>query len=74
MTQLTPEEEKIFDQVNDAIAADNIAEATRLMKMLPMQPELAKAAKEVLGVDYLRQSGFNLTAAEKEYGTDWLLR
>lgn len=74
MTQLTLEQEKIFDQVNNAIEADNIAEATRLMKLLPVQPELAKAAKETLGADYLRQSGFNLTAAEKEYGTDWLLR
>jgi hypothetical protein len=39
MSQLTLEQEKIFDRVNDAIEADNIAEATRLMKQLPLQPE-----------------------------------
>jgi len=72
--QLTVEQEKIFDQVNAAIAADNLDEATRLTKMIPLVPEIAKAAKEALGADYLRQSGFNLSAAEAEYGKDWLLR
>ena len=74
MYQLTPEQEKIFDRVNDAIAADDMEEVVRLMKLLPMEPELARAAKEVLGADYLRNSGFNLSAAEEEYGKDWLLR
>jgi len=72
--QLTVEQEKIFDQVNAAIAADNLDEATRLTKQIPLVPEIAKAAKEALGADYLRQSGFNLSAAEAEYGKDWLLR
>ena len=72
--QLTTEQEKIFDRVNEAIAADNLDEATRLTKLIPLAPEIAKAAKEALGADYLRQSGFNLSAAEAEYGKDWLLR
>jgi hypothetical protein len=72
--QLTTEQEAIFDKVNEAIAANNLDEATRLTKLIPMVPEIAKAAKEALGAEYLRQSGFNLSAAEAAYGKDWLLR
>ena len=74
MAQLTVEQDGILAQVNAAIASDNIDNAVELAKLLPMPPELAKAAKEVLGSDFLLHAGFNLSAAEQEYGQDWLLR
>ena len=39
---------------------------------VPLAPHLAMAAKEVFGVDYVRNSGFNLYEAEEKYGKDWL--
>jgi hypothetical protein len=47
-------------------------EALRVGKQVPLAPHLARAAKEMMGVDYLRQSGWNLSDAEAEYGKDWL--
>jgi len=44
----------------------------RIMKSLPMQPWLAKIFKEKWGADVLIQSGCNLSAAEAEFGPDWL--
>jgi hypothetical protein len=49
-------------------------EAMRLSKSIPLEPWMAKHLKEKVGVDYLRQSGWNLSAAEAEYGKDWLCR
>jgi hypothetical protein len=46
----------------------------RLMKSAPMPPYLAKVMKEKVGVDYLINSGWNLTEAEAEFGADWLNR
>jgi hypothetical protein len=49
-------------------------EAMRLSKTIPLEPWLAKHLKDRVGVDYLRQSGWNLSEAEKAYGPDWLDR
>ncbi|GHU75228.1 hypothetical protein FACS189461_1070 [Spirochaetia bacterium] len=49
-------------------------EAMCLTKTIPLEPWLAKHLKDCVGVDYLRQSGWNLSAAEAEYGQDWLSR
>jgi hypothetical protein len=46
----------------------------RLMKTAPMPPFLAKVMKEKVGVDYLINSGWNLSEAEAEFGHDWLSR
>jgi hypothetical protein len=48
--------------------------AMRLRKQIPLEPWLAKTLKEKVGVDYLRQSGWNLSEAEEAYGQDWLRR
>jgi hypothetical protein len=47
-------------------------EAMALNKSIPLEPWLAKILEEKVGVDYLRQSGWNLSEAEMEFGTDWL--
>jgi hypothetical protein len=46
----------------------------RLMKTAPMPPYLAKIMKEKVGVDYLINSGWNLSEAEAEFGPGWLSR
>jgi hypothetical protein len=47
---------------------------SRLMKTAPMPPYLAKVMKEKVGLDYLINSGWNLSEAEAEFGSDWLSR
>ena len=44
----------------------------RLTKTIPMPPFLAKIMKEKVGVDYLINSGWNLSEAEAKFGSDWL--
>ena len=44
----------------------------RLTKTIPMPPYLAKVIKEKVGVDYLINSGWNLTEVEAKFGSDWL--
>jgi hypothetical protein len=47
-------------------------EADRLRSKAPLVPYLAKFYKEHLGVDALLQGGWDLSAAEAEFGPDWL--
>jgi hypothetical protein len=54
--------------------AGKIEEADRLRRTAPLDPCLAKWAKEHMGVDYLLNSGWNLSDAEVEFGKDWLTR
>jgi hypothetical protein len=49
-------------------------EAMALFKSLPMPPFLAKVMKEKVGVDYLVNSGWNLSEAEVAFGQGWLAR
>lgn len=44
----------------------------RLTKTIPMPPYLAKVMKEKVGIDYLKNSGWNLSEAEAKFGSDWL--
>jgi hypothetical protein len=46
--------------------------ASRLMRSIPMPPYLAKVYKEKVGVEHLIASGWNLSEAEAEFGSDWL--
>ena len=47
-------------------------EADELIKTYPLEPEFAKNVKEVYGVDFLIENGYNLSEAEAKYGKDWL--
>jgi len=49
-------------------------EYERTRKQIPLQPYLAKFAKEHFGADFLIETGWNLAEAEAEYGSDWLVR
>ena len=44
----------------------------RIEDMLPAEPKVAKAFKEVYGKEYLLALGFDLTEANYRYGEGWL--
>jgi hypothetical protein len=46
--------------------------SSRLIRSMPMPPYLAKIYKEKVGVKQLIESGWNLSEAEAEFGSDWL--
>jgi len=46
----------------------------QLMKTTPLPPYIAKVIKEKVGVDYLLNSGWNLSEVEAEFGPDWLCK
>ena len=58
--------------VNTAIAADDMQKLTELYKDIPLQPEVAKAFTKSFGVDFMKQHGLDISAAEKKYGKNWL--
>lgn len=71
MSHLTHEEKmNIITQSLEAARVGNYEEEERLIKQMPMAPWLAKAAKEIFGAEHL--AGWDLSAAEAEYGKDWL--
>lgn len=58
---------KLWDEGKDA-------EAHTLQATIPLQPFLAKVAKEKIGADFLIEAGYNLSEAEAAFGKDWLTR
>jgi len=50
----------------------NLAEYERIMKSIPLEPYLARIAKNYFGSDALIKTGINLSEAEAEYGPNWL--
>jgi len=51
-----------------------LEESERVRKQVPLQPYLAKFAKEHFGADFLIQYGWNLAEADAEFGPDWLTK
>jgi hypothetical protein len=49
-----------------------LEEADKVKKQIPLPPYLAKFYKDHLGLDALLRSGWNLSEAAAEYGSDWL--
>jgi hypothetical protein len=47
-------------------------EAPALLHTMPLPAYLAKWAKKRFGAEALIETGWNLSEAEAEYGTDWL--
>lgn len=47
-------------------------ESQKIIQQIPLAPHIAKAAKDVMGVEYLINSGFDLSRAEAKYGKNWL--
>jgi hypothetical protein len=49
-------------------------EYERVFKQIPLPPYLAKFYKDHLGLDALKKTGWNLSEAEVEFGSDWLVK
>jgi len=49
-----------------------LEESLALHKTIPLAPYLAKIGKDYFGADILKKSGWNLSAAEAEFGSGWL--
>jgi hypothetical protein len=45
-----------------------------MRKQIPLQPYLAKFAKEHFGAEFLIKEGWNLSEADAEYGPGWLTK
>jgi len=43
----------------------------RLMRQIPVPPYLVKALKETVGLEYFKDSGWDLSEAEAEFGHSW---
>jgi hypothetical protein len=54
--------------------AGQLEEAEKVWSQIPIAPYLAKWAKDMMGTEFLIETGFNLSEAEMEYGKDWLTR
>ena len=72
---MTLEEEAVIAlQAFELKKQGKLEEYERMLKQIPLQPYLAKFAKEHFGTDFLIKTGWNLAEAEAEYGSDWLSR
>jgi hypothetical protein len=68
------EKADIMTKVWELRDTGNEVEAHALQAMIPLQPYLAKIAKEKVGADFLIKAGYNLSDAEAAFGQDWLTR
>lgn len=62
----------ILSLAHAAFEKGDTASYVKISQQLPLAPHLAVAAKEIFGVDYLLNSGFDLSEAEACYGKNWL--
>ncbi|MDR3299679.1 MAG: hypothetical protein LBU43_06680 [Candidatus Accumulibacter sp.] len=75
MSQLTNEQTSYIIHASlEAAARGDAAEESRLIRLLPLAPHLAKVAKEMWGKEYLLQEGYDLSEADAAFGADWLDR
>jgi len=51
-----------------------LEESIALQKSLPLAPYLAKIGKDYFGAECLIKTGWNLSAAEAEFGPGWLTK
>ena len=72
--ELTPEEREILRQVGEARDRGDEKEYLRLARKIPLEPAIAKAAKDTFGAQFLIDNGYNLTWANEKYGQDWLTK
>ena len=73
--KLTLEEEAaIMVKAIELKKQGKLDEYEQTRKQIPLQPYLAKFAKEHFGADFLVKNGWNLSEADELYGSDWLTR
>lgn len=73
MCQLSHEEQlDIISKFIQASEEGHDDEASKIIRQLPLAPEVAIAVRDVLGVEYLKALKFDLSEAEAVYGKNWL--
>ncbi len=68
-------EEEYFALSDEMCAAEergDVETYERLSALLPANPDVAKAFKEVYGKEYLLAMGLDLTEANLQFGEGWL--
>ena len=65
-------DDPIYDEIDAALEAGDMERFMELSKQAPLPPEVANAFKFGFGAEYMKNCGFNLSAAEEKYGKDWL--
>ena len=65
---------ELLEQINEARQSGDHERFLKLSKQMPLPAEVAMAYKKSFGTDFITNSGFNLSEAEKKYGSDWLSR
>jgi len=71
-TMTLDEKLAISNKAGDLWKAGDKEGYSRLMKTAPIAPYIAKVIKEKVGLDYLLNSGWNLSEVEAEFGSVWL--
>jgi len=74
MTQTMTLDEKlsISNRAFDLLDAGDREGFSRLIRTAPLPPYLAKVMKEKMGLNFLLNSGWNLSEVEAEFGANWL--
>lgn len=68
------EELMIMIKTNDLREEGKFDEARALAKTIPITPSIAMIWKKYVGVESLKESGWNMSEAEARFGKDWLDR
>jgi len=71
-TMTLDEKLSISNRAFDLLDAGDREGYSRLMRTAPLPPYLAKVMKEKMGLNFLLNSGWNLSEVEAEFGSNWL--
>lgn len=70
---MTVEEKcRLYELAEEAENRGDLTEAEKISKTIPLSAISAKIVKEVWGIDFIKNGGFNLSEAEEVYGKNWL--
>jgi len=80
--QLTPEEiaKKIefqkemdlLDQLSEALNNEDEEEASRIAPLIKISPSVANTCKTVMGLEFVKRMGYDLSKVVEEFGEEWL--
>ena len=71
-TMSIEEKKRIYNEAKALERKGLIDDGKRLMRTIPIRPELANGFKRIIGIERLRAIGFNFDDAVKMYGEEWL--
>jgi hypothetical protein len=68
------EKSNIAFEASQFEAVGDHQKALEVAKKLPMSPAIAKIWKKHIGLESLKQSGWNFSEVEASFGKDWFTR